>query len=102
MSFVRAPLRVPGTPRILQAWNLCHERRQTSQTTGPFRIHVSLDNPSEKASALAIRRLLQLKPRARLGNFLCIYDIRVRDIAQAGMSEFTFYYYEEVRYVGLR
>ena len=55
---------------------------------------------SEKESATALRRLLDLEPRAKIGNFVWIYDLSAEDINKSGLWQFTFYYYDGLKYAG--
>src|SRR5437867_3517126 len=55
---------------------------------------------SEKESATALRRLVDLEPRAKIGNFVWIYDLSAEDINKSGLWQFTFYYYDGLKYAG--
>jgi len=68
----------------------------------PFVFTSSTATPSERASATALLRLLEFKPKTQIGNFVWIYDLSMEDIIRSGLSQFTFYYYDGMKYAGPR
>jgi len=55
-------------------------------------------NIEDRARGSALRRLLALEPKAKIGNMVWIYDLKPEDIARSGLTNVMLYYYNDMKF----